>query len=403
MLLIMKFVAKSQNQKRMISIPPPSQMSLVRNDTTNILTQPQHHPSRNKKIHRSVPPMMWFILTACLSVFLTTVVLQKDARRSIKYSNKDKILRSGLPRIKQRTAWQKRYTPRTPFVVPPNKTITYKCNHTIIDETNATHIGSNFRDSKIDSSIFQFDYLQHSCPPQFVPYPNANEMHPSLIWLYRNLTEILDEHNISHSLAAGMLLALERSNYTKVFLPWDDDFDMVVDISSLQNLTELLEGHPILDNTRPKTNTKDFGSYLKLAYKDRNTQSGVSNSSLSKLGTEDYPAIDVFIRTNWKDKNMGNLHFPTRRTMVGNLSISIPNCTRVILDKRYGGSGPTGWKSNCVSLKWNHGGGYDQKSVSKRCDEVFTKCGYCYDFHSIPITPITQTPASKKRLMTVRT
>lgn len=230
----------------------------------------------------------------------------------------------------------------------------------------------------VDSSIFHFDH-KPTCPPKWLPYKNSNEMHPSFIWLYTNLTNVLDSNSIPHSLAAGMLLALERSNYTKVFMPWDDDFDVVVD-TSLKVLTKLLDGHPILDNQRPKSG-QEFGKSLKLAYKDRSLQSGVSKSSLKSLGTYDYPAIDVFIKSNWKKKNMGPMHFPTKQVKVGKYSLSIPESPQTILDTRYG-IGEKGWRTYCQSLKWNHGAGRTQKNIANKCENVFAQCGYT-DFHAM--------------------
>ena len=230
----------------------------------------------------------------------------------------------------------------------------------------------------IDSSIFHFDY-KPTCPPQWLPYNHSNEMHPSSLLLYTNLTKVLDSNQIPHALTAGTLLALERSNYTKLFMPWDDDFDIVVD-TSLEELIKVLESHPILDNQRPKHNT-DYGRYLKLAYKDRGLQSGVSNSSLTSLGSYDYPAIDVFLKSNWKNRNMGPMHFPTKQVKVGKYSLSIPESPHLVLDRRFG-KGVKGWRSTCVSLKWNHGAGYSQKYITTKCESVFAQCGYT-DFHTL--------------------
>lgn len=67
----------------------------------------------------------------------------------------------------------------------------------------------------------------------------TNEEKKCYIELIKNVSNILEKHNIKWIPVAGNLLALYR--HDNIFIPWDDDFDFVVDDRNKKNIINILK------------------------------------------------------------------------------------------------------------------------------------------------------------------
>ena len=67
------------------------------------------------------------------------------------------------------------------------------------------------------------------------------EYKPNAINLLKTTVNILNEFDINHFLISGTLLGFVRHND---FIPWDDDIDLLVDESLLDNLSDISKKYP---------------------------------------------------------------------------------------------------------------------------------------------------------------
>jgi phosphorylcholine metabolism protein LicD len=78
------------------------------------------------------------------------------------------------------------------------------------------------------------------------------EYKPNAINLLKTTVNILNEFDINHFLISGTLLGFVRHND---FIPWDDDIDLLVDESLLDNLSDISKKYPNINIFR-KTDHK---------------------------------------------------------------------------------------------------------------------------------------------------
>ena len=182
----------------------------------------------------------------------------------------------------------------------------------------------------------------HKDYKQFAPALNMTE-YSWYIDLIATFKRGCDAYNISYMLDGGSVLGAYMYHG---FVPWDDDFDIIVDISQKHTLKEALVGIP--------------GYTL---YNRNNSQWKFFSDSQSIAGPYgwNWPFIDIFFYTanethfydvthDWPE------HFGPRtdrlpiehRGIFENMIMPVPHNMEAFLNKRYNMADP------CMSNWWNH-------------------------------------------------
>ena len=182
----------------------------------------------------------------------------------------------------------------------------------------------------------------HKDYKQFAPTLNATE-YSWYIDLIATFKRGCDAYNISYMLDGGSVLGAYRYHG---FVPWDDDFDIIVDVSQKHALKEALVGIP--------------GYTL---YNRNNSQWKFFSDSLSIAGPYgwNWPFIDIFFytanETHFYDVTHDRPeHFGPRtdrlpienRGIFENMIMPVPHNMEAFLNKRFNMANP------CVSNWWNH-------------------------------------------------
>lgn len=157
--------------------------------------------------------------------------------------------------------------------------------------------------------------------------------------LLRDTIDLLNTHQIQHSLIAGTLLGKVRHND---FIPWDDDMDMIVSADIIDKLPELRKSYPNLVFIE----RQQF--LVKVCYR---TGDPIKNHGLDRFmhspATDRYtfPFIDLFV---YKENPAATtLHFfekewdaaqfiPFKKTQFCGLTVCIPHTPHYFLAKNYG-------------------------------------------------------------------
>lgn len=171
---------------------------------------------------------------------------------------------------------------------------------------------------------------------------NINRNKNYVIQLYqmlKDVTKLLDDHNIQYWMSGGTLLGAHRHHG---LIPWDDDADLEIDISNKNNLKNL--------------KTKLFS----LGYNLSNVNFGFKISLISNQNIENkdwsFPFIDIFItkningiivfddistqndfkKCNFKIKDL----YPLKKYNFGKIQL-------------YGANNPIEYFNSCYGTDWN--------------------------------------------------
>ena len=121
------------------------------------------------------------------------------------------------------------------------------------------------------------------------------EYKPNAINLLKTTVNILNEFEINHFLISGTLLGFVRHND---FIPWDDDIDLLVDESLLDNLSDISKKYPNINIFRKTDHKYDS---IKFCFSDgieipeNKSVIDWNKNCISENNRYCWPFIDLFV------------------------------------------------------------------------------------------------------------
>ncbi len=164
--------------------------------------------------------------------------------------------------------------------------------------------------------------------------------------LLKDIIQILDEYSIDYFLISGTLLGHIRHND---FIPWDDDIDLIVDVSFLDKQSEIIKKYKDLKIIT----TPSCEWMIKACYKKG------SNILTFDKHEWTWPFIDLFIfgydhdhmYINFFEKKwLVNKFFPPKKESFLDIVVSIPQDPHYFLEKNYDPNYMTVYQSS----RWCH-------------------------------------------------
>ena len=147
--------------------------------------------------------------------------------------------------------------------------------------------------------------------------------------LYKELikitADILNNNNIDWIPIGGNLIAIYREN--KLFLKWDDDFDMVINKNQVDDALNILQDELPKHNIDIINNRK-WGENEGILYKIFFSKN--SNKYVNDFDTYTWPFIDLFININKQDidddtYSLDYDEYPLIKKTIDGVNINIPS------------------------------------------------------------------------------
>ena len=202
---------------------------------------------------------------------------------------------------------------------------------------------------------------------QFAPAMNMTEytMFIDLIKIFKRACEA---YNITYMLEMGTVLGAYRHHG---FVPWDDDFDCMVNVSQKNKLKKALTG--ISGHGLFSTNNSFWKFY---------------NNNSAKAGQRGYkwPFLDIFFFME-NGTHVNNVNYikqcychpksdilPLENGIFENLILPVPRNMEAYLNKRYN------MRGQCTSTLWSHRTESRRKSLRIPCQDLFGVYPFVHKF-----------------------
>lgn len=172
------------------------------------------------------------------------------------------------------------------------------------------------------------------------------------IELIKIVSTILEKHNIDWIPVSGNLLAIYRHN--SIFIPWDDDFDMVVKKEDVDRTIKVLEEE--LPNSNYNANMWNnswyLGGMLYKIYFNKEKCNIVSTYNDKKYT---WPFIDLFVdvpkNSNWFSlHNLEEFEYPLISKYIEGIHIKVPSKGT----RSYESFKKQGLFENCIKQNTSH-------------------------------------------------
>jgi hypothetical protein len=170
--------------------------------------------------------------------------------------------------------------------------------------------------------------------------------------LLENVIKILNEFEIDYFAISGTLLGIIRHND---IIPWDDDIDLIVNISIKNKINDIYEKY------KNVIHLINYGNLLKICFIDKAhpiiNKDLFKNASVGEIKRYNYPFIDLFIMEEKEEELIffektwvKNNFYPAKIYNLFNININIPNNSEYFLNINYG----MNWNTVLVSSSWCH-------------------------------------------------
>lgn len=218
----------------------------------------------------------------------------------------------------------------------------------------------------LEVNFFSFD----NTSTNLLPRAFNEDQHRQYMDLIFQTGSFLGSHNISYMIYAGSAIGSWRH---WDIIPWDDDFDMIVDAKDSKKLTALLKDPKVLGlypglNWTHGLNTYDFPLPSIKLFSNNSTRS-------FKRYKYTWPFVDIFFYTTdsyylkykYGYKNLIPLEgvFPLVLRPMGKYWLPAP-AKPGIFQRTYGD-----YRSICAKSTWNHRDEKSQKYKEVKCKELY--------------------------------